>query len=118
MVDWQRLVAMARPPRQQHRRLPPSPARQRRSIVIGDQVANQSPKGMRLQFACTYGRWVPASLGFTGRETGWELRRKIKAYCKARNLVDYKIIRNTSYVRALHGPAVYELYVTTQPTEV
>lgn len=78
--------------------------------MIGDRVADQSPKGMTLMFACTYGGGVPAELGFTGKENGWELRRKIKAYCKVQNLASYKIVRNTTYVRDLHGPAVYELY--------
>lgn len=81
--------------------------------MIGDRVADQSPKGMALAFACTYGGGAPAELGFHGKESGWELRRKIKAYCKAQNWVSYKIVRNTSYVRDLHGPAVYELYVST-----
>jgi len=79
--------------------------------MLGDRTADQSPKGMSLSFACTYGTGVPPDLGYTGKESGWELRAKIRAWCSANGVTGYKIVRNTSYLRDLHGPAVYELYV-------
>lgn len=68
-------------------------------------------RGYALSFACTYGERQPAELGYTGRETGWEMRRKLKAYCKHAGITDYEIIRNGGYHADLHGNAVYELWV-------
>lgn len=66
--------------------------------------------GFTLSFSCaTFDRQPPA-LGYTGLETGWELRRKLKAYCAAKGIADFEIVRNTSYHRDLHG-VVYELWV-------
>jgi hypothetical protein len=54
----------------------------------------------------------PADLGWTGKETsGWEIRRKLKDYCVRHAIVDFKIVRNTSYHKDLHGDCVYELWV-------
>lgn len=66
--------------------------------------------GYRLEFACTHTEPQPADLGITGKEGGREKRRKIKAWCQAHSLTNFKIVRNTGYVRDLHGD-VYELWV-------
>lgn len=66
--------------------------------------------GFRLEFSCTHGEEIPSELGFTGRENGWEIRRKIKEWCLLHHLDDYQIVRNTSWVKDLHG-VVYELWV-------
>jgi hypothetical protein len=65
--------------------------------------------GLHLMFACTYTDDYPKDLGWTGKEGGWEMRRKLKAWCVKHEIVDYKIVRNTGYVRDLHGD-VYELW--------
>lgn len=57
----------------------------------------------------------PDDLGWTGKETGWEIRRKIKDYCARHKIADYRILRNTSYHKDLHGNCVYELWVATTP---
>lgn len=64
-------------------------------------------------FACTYGEPsgpVPKDLGRTGKEGGWEMRRKLKIWTAKHGVRECKIVRNTSYVRDLHGD-VYELWV-------
>lgn len=66
--------------------------------------------GYDLEFSCRYGEDLPGDLGYTGRETGWETRRKLKAWCSLKGHTDYRILRNTSYHRDLHGP-VYELWL-------
>ncbi|MCV9963890.1 hypothetical protein OIU34_18600 [Pararhizobium sp. BT-229] len=53
----------------------------------------------------------PEDLGWTGKETGWEIRRKLKDYCLRHGITDYEIVRNTSYHKDLHGNCVYELWV-------
>lgn len=86
--------------------------------MIGDRTRDQAPQGMSLVFACTFGTSQPPDLGFTGNEkTGWEVRRKIAAWCKSKCISNFKILRNTTYVRDLHGPAVYELYVGQEPSK-
>jgi hypothetical protein len=74
--------------------------------------ASLRARGYVLEFACmaSYGH-IPGDLGYTGRENGWELRRKIKAWCAAHGIADYEILRNTSYLKDLHGAFVYELWV-------
>jgi hypothetical protein len=67
-------------------------------------------EGYALAFACTYSERQPDDFAYTGRETGWEMRRLLMAYCVRNAIVDYRIVRNTSYLRDLHGPAVYELW--------
>lgn len=70
-------------------------------------------EGYACEFACTYGAPagpVPQDLGYTGKEGGWEMRRKLKAWCIAHGVTEYRIVRNTGYVRDLHGD-VYELWV-------
>jgi hypothetical protein len=52
---------------------------------------------------------IPKDLGYTGKEGGWELRRKITAWCRMHGIMDFRIVRNTSYHRDLHG-VVYELW--------
>lgn len=66
------------------------------------------------QFRCLYGETVPDDFEYTGRETGWEMRRKIGDWCRRNGLADYVILRNTSYHRDLHG-AVYEAWVRIVP---
>jgi hypothetical protein len=73
-------------------------------------IAKLEADGYRLQFACTYTDDVPKDVGYTGRENGWEMRRKLKAYCSAHDVQQYQIVRNTSYVQDLHG-TVYELWM-------
>ena len=67
-------------------------------------------------FACARFDKPPAELNYTGTESGWELRRKIKSYCSQNGIADYQIVRNTSYLSDLHGGAVYELWVR-RPTK-
>jgi len=66
--------------------------------------------GYSMSFACTYGQNQPSDILLTGHETGWEMRRKLKAWCKANGVTAYQIVRNTSYHADLHGPCVYELW--------
>lgn len=66
--------------------------------------------GYGLDFACAIFDKQPAELHYTGREDGWELRRKLKEYCAAVGITDFLIVRNTSYLHDLHGPRVYELW--------
>ncbi|BBA45138.1 TPA: hypothetical protein ACK3Q6_004081 [Burkholderia cepacia] len=71
-------------------------------------------------FACTYGEPagpVPKDLGRTGKEGGWEMRRKLKDWSSKHGVREYKIVRNTSYVRDLHGD-VYELWVKRSEIDV
>lgn len=68
--------------------------------------------GYALEFACRYGEDQPEDLGWHGRETGWETRRLLKAWCRRHGLTDTVILRNTSYHQDLIGP-VYELWVRT-----
>ena len=75
-----------------------------------------SRDGYITHFSCASFDKQPAELGYTGRESGWELRRKIKSYCSRNGISDYKIVRNTSYLSDLHGGAVYELWVR-RPTK-
>ena len=67
--------------------------------------------GYHYDFACTYSTKQPSDFYWTGKETGWEMRRKLKSWCATHSIRDYKIVRNTGYVHDLHGPAVYELWV-------
>jgi len=73
--------------------------------------ANLGRQGYVLDFSCAYFDKPPADFAWTGKETGWEMRRKIKAYCEAHGIADYKIVRNLSYLKDLHGSCVYELWV-------
>lgn len=72
--------------------------------------------GYVLQFRCMYGETLPDDFDYTGRETGWEMRRRIADWCRANGLPDFVILRNTSYHRDLHG-AVYEAWTRTAPKE-
>jgi hypothetical protein len=72
-------------------------------------------EGFLLRFSCAYFDAPPSDLGWTGRETGWETRRLIARWCATHGVEDYRIVRNTSYRRDLHGPAVYELWTRTAP---
>ena len=67
--------------------------------------------GYGREFSCATFDRVPTDVGYTGLETGWELRRKLKAYCGKNGIEDFKLVRNTSYHRDLYGSAVYELWV-------
>lgn len=66
--------------------------------------------GYGFSFACTYGERQPDDFSFTGRETGWEMRRKLRDWCANHGVTDFRIVRNTSYRADLHGPRVYELW--------
>lgn len=66
--------------------------------------------GYALNFACTYGVRQPDDFDFDGKESGWEMRRKLKAWCKSHGISDFQIVRNTSYHADLHGRRVYELW--------
>lgn len=80
-------------------------------------IENQLQRdGYSLSFACTYGQRQPEDFSFTGRETGWEMRRLLKAWCKANGVTAYTIVRNTSYHADLHGPRVYELWTKKEPS--
>lgn len=78
-------------------------------------ISKLEADGYRLQFACTYTDEVPKDLGYTGCENGWAMRRKLKAWCTAQNVKQYKIVRHTSYVQDLHG-TVYELWIRSART--
>ena len=54
-------------------------------------------------------RYWPEDFDWNGKESGWEMRRKIKAWCVKHDVRDYKIVRNTKYCSNLHG-VVYELW--------
>lgn len=73
-----------------------------------------SRDGYVQRFACMSCDAIPSDLGYTGRETGWEMRRKIKEWCARHGIADFRIVRNTSYHRDLHG-VVYELYLRKSP---
>lgn len=70
--------------------------------------------GFVRSFSCATFDTVPAAVGWTGRETGWELRRKLKAYCQGAGIKHFRIVRNSSYHRDLHG-IVYELWTYREP---
>lgn len=72
--------------------------------VIGQFEADR----YRLLYAFSYGEDRPADLAWSGCEGGWEMRRKLKAWCSKHGVAEYKIVRNTSYVQDLHVD-VYEL---------
>ena len=63
-----------------------------------------------LSFSCATFDTPPHEVGYTGRKTGWEMRRKLKEYCQSKKIARYEIVRNTSYHADLHGP-VYQLWV-------
>lgn len=65
--------------------------------------------GYTLLFSCASFDRQPDDFSYTGLESGWEMRRKLKAYCISHEMVDYRIVRNTSYHADLHG-VVYELW--------
>lgn len=67
--------------------------------------------GYRLHFECTYGGGIPNDLHVGAAIGGWELRRRLKAWCESHGITDYIIYRATDYVKDLHGKAVYELWV-------
>lgn len=71
--------------------------------------------GYSLAFSCASFDRQPSDFQYTGRETGWEMRRKLKAYCDLHHIADFQIVRNTSYHADLHG-AVYELW-TRSPAD-
>jgi hypothetical protein len=72
-------------------------------------------RGFSLDFSLAYFDKPPVDVGWTGKETGWEIRRKLKAYCGRQGIEDYEIVRNTSYLKDLHGDCVYELWVRRPP---
>lgn len=72
-------------------------------------------EGYYCSFSCTYSGGAPANLKWTGKETGWEMRRILKEWAEQNGVKDYKIVRNTSWLRDLHG-IVYELWVPHKPT--
>lgn len=74
-------------------------------------------EGYECEWSCMLGagsdgakqQW-PLDFEWVGRESGWEMRRKIKEWAKRHDFKDYKVVRNTKYCRDLHG-VVYELWV-------
>jgi hypothetical protein len=56
------------------------------------------------------GKQWPDDFEWKGSESGWEMRRKIKAWCAKHDVKDFRIVRNTGYCRDLHG-VVYELWI-------
>jgi hypothetical protein len=66
--------------------------------------------GYYCSFSCTYDGGAPDDFKWTGKESGWEMRRKLKKWASEKGVSDFKIVRNTSWVRDLHG-IVYELWV-------
>lgn len=70
--------------------------------------------GYSLRFACASFDRQPDDFSYTGLETGWEMRRLLRDWCGRNGEADYRIVRNTSYHRDLHGSAVYELWTRTE----
>lgn len=66
-------------------------------------------------FSLTYDGNVPSDFIWTGKESGWQFRRMLKAYCEKNDIKDYVIVRNESYLRDLHGNRVYELWTKLTP---
>lgn len=66
--------------------------------------------GYYCKFSCTYDAGAPDDLIWSSDDSGWEMRRKLRAWAEKHNITDYRIVRNTSWVRDLHG-IVYELWV-------
>jgi hypothetical protein len=76
-------------------------------------------RGYILSFSLAYFDKPPEDLCWIGKETGWEIRRKLKDYCARHEIRDYEIVRNTSYHKDLHGDCVYELWVRRpEPTAI
>ena len=73
--------------------------------------------GYVLRFSCASFDRQPADLAYTGKEDGWTMRRHLKDWCARNGETDYRIVRNTSYHRDLHGNAVYELWGRRPDTE-
>lgn len=71
-------------------------------------------EGFVLSFSCASFDRPPADLEYTGLESGWEMRRILKDWCTRHGIADYRIVRNTSYHKDLHGSAVYELWTRTR----
>lgn len=86
-------------------------------MPVGDPIGNHKERrrmaadGYQPQFECTYGGAIPSDLDLPAGLTGWEIRRRLKAWCERHAIVDYIIFRATDYVKDLHGSAVYELWV-------
>ena len=69
-------------------------------------------EGYELLFCCTHIHpRSPDDFECLASWNGWDYRRAIKAWVKKHGIVDFKILRNTTYVPDLHGPFVYELWV-------
>ncbi|MFZ3481886.1 hypothetical protein [Sphingomonas sp. 3-13AW] len=66
-----------------------------------------------MRFSCASFDCPPDDLIYTGNESGWEMRRLITDWCTRNAVTEYRILRNTSYHRDLHGPRVYELWTKT-----
>lgn len=66
--------------------------------------------GYAPDFSCASFNKPPADFDWSGLEGGWEMRRKLKAYCAAHAITDFRIVRNGSYLKDLHGGCVYELW--------
>lgn len=73
-------------------------------------------QGFALRFSCATFDRQPEDFEWTGREDGWEMRRKIARWCSSHAISDYRIVRNTSYHRDLHGARTYELWTRTDPS--
>lgn len=86
-------------------------------MPVGDPNGNNKARsrmvrdGYQPHFECTYGGGIPDDLDIGAVLTGWEMRRRLKAWCERHAISDYIILRATDYVKDLHGPAVYELWV-------
>lgn len=87
---------------------------------VGDSKGNHAERNRMVQegyhplFECTYGGGIPSDLDLNAKLPGWEMRRRLKAWCHAHGIADYIIFRATDYVKDLHGPSVYELWVKNQ----
>lgn len=72
-------------------------------------------EGYDLEFACDLSSggnckpMYPDDFDYNNKDSGWTKRRKIKEWCKAHDVRDYKIIRNTGYCKDLYRP-VYEMW--------
>jgi len=69
--------------------------------------------GYACEFSCMGGdHRIPPGVWKKG-ESGWVQRKAIKDWCQENGVKDYKIVRNTGYVKDLHG-VVYELWIHTK----
>ena len=81
-------------------------------LIPQRQESRLQKAGYVLEFCCSYCSPRPPDDFVWPKHpaTGWAYRRAIVSWAKKRRLTDYRILRNTGYVKDLHG-TVYECWV-------